>query len=124
MKYTIRVTCNIVNCKTTKSTHSAIVVTRRSAGLFLLQHNNVAGYLNMQGTATVAFLAMHMATGSSTTKLRCGRIDPRYGGIYFCKDIAVLNRPPAAHLCIIISYNFDHHSLQTIQKCTICTIKH
>ena len=67
MIITTRVTCNIASCKTTKSTHSTIVVTRRSAGLFLPQHNSVAGYLNMQGTATVAFLAAYMATGNSNT---------------------------------------------------------
>ena len=43
------------SCKTTRSTHSANVVTKYSARL-LPQHSSVAEYLNMLGTATVAFL--------------------------------------------------------------------
>ena len=83
----IRVPLISISCKTTKSTHSAIVVTRRSAGLFLPQHNSVAGYLNMQGTATVAFLAVYMATGSSITKVVTKVINGMYRT---CNWLAVL----------------------------------
>ena len=61
------VPCNSTSCTSVRTTHSASVVTRHSARLFLLQQSTVAGYLNMHGTATVAFLAMYIATGSSST---------------------------------------------------------
>ena len=61
------VPCNSTSCKAVRSTHSASVVTRRSARPFLPQQRTVAGYLNIHGTATVAFLARYIATGSSST---------------------------------------------------------
>ena len=72
------VACNSPNCKVTKSTHSANVVTKHSARLFLPQHSSVAGYLNMPGTATVAFLAVLIATGSSATIIKRSPLSNRY----------------------------------------------
>ena len=63
----INIPCNSTNCKAVRTTHSVSVVTRHSVRLFLPQQRTVAGYLNMHGTAGVAFLAMYIATGSSST---------------------------------------------------------
>ena len=49
--------CISTSCKAFRSTHSANVVMRCSARPFLPQQRTVAGYLNIHGTATVAFLA-------------------------------------------------------------------
>ena len=74
----ISIPCINTSCKAVRTIHSASVVTRRSARPFLPQQRTVAGYLNIHGTATVAFLARYIATGSSstsglstTTTIRC-----------------------------------------------------
>ena len=74
------VPCNITSCKAVRTTHSASVVTRHSARFFHPQQRTVAGYLNMHGTATVAFLAMYIATGSSSTSGMSKPPGRRYAG--------------------------------------------